>query len=185
MLSAEGACVMKNETNLQGIHFFQAGRALFYQGPLGISSTDFRALEFEYGVLPLPKYDAAQDRYYTMVSEYTLALNIPRTASDPKRSGAVIDYLSFLGMRDVIPVVQEALCYKGMRDQDSIEMFEIILDSMSMDIGYMMGWTTDLTKTLCRDMVTGTNKLASSWTVQSKLANKTIEQSVAAMELLD
>ena len=43
-------------------------------------------------------------------------------------------YLAFLSYYDVIPVLQESLCYKGMRDEDSIEMMNLVLETEVVDL---------------------------------------------------
>lgn len=163
-MSRDGWCELLNTAELTGCQMFLDGRAMFYTGALGGSSSgEFRSSETEYGILPLPKYDEEQQDYCTIVSQYTFALNIPLTASDPERTGAIIDYLSFLGWRDVLPVMQESFCYKGARDEDSIEMMNILLDTRTVDFGFIYGWTTNLITGLCDKMLTGSNSFASSY----------------------
>lgn len=182
ILSQDGYAVMKNEKELQGELIFKAQRALFYQGNLGLSGSSFREFTFEYGVIPLPKLDSAQENYYTMASEYTLSLLIPKTAEDTDFSGRIIDYMAYIGKRDVIPALQLQLCYKGMRDDDSIEMFETILGTLSLDIGYMFGWTKSLLRTLCgSDMLNGNDSFASSFASQKDSITANIEKTIETM----
>ena len=56
------------------------------------------------------------------MSQYTLALSIPKTVADPETVGACLDYLEWASFTECSPVVKDALCYKGVRDDDSIEM---------------------------------------------------------------
>ena len=163
MLSGDGFCVMKNEKELQGAFIFEQGRAMFYQGPLGLAGdAEFRGLDFEFGVIPAPKYEASQSQYYTMASEYTLSLTVPKTVSDTKFTGEVLDYMAYLGLRDVIPDIQTSLCYKGMRDDDSIEMMEIINSARSADLGYTFGWTVDVMNGIADKLMKGKTDIASS-----------------------
>ena len=181
MLSADGYCVMKNTAEVQGQIFFSNNRALFYQSSLGLSAANFRELEFEYGVIPLPKFDESQSRYYTMVSEYTLTLSVPKSVQNVSDSGAVLDYLAFLGMKDVIPELQTTLCYKGTRDEDSIEMMELLLDTMTVDIGYVYGWTKSMMTDLCNKMITGNSTFASSLESKNDSIRKAIDKTMASM----
>lgn len=184
ILSPDGMTIMYEgqKSERRGEKTFKAGRALFYQGNLGLSGDAFRELEFEYGVIPAPKYDEAQADYYTMASEYALSLVVPKTASDPDMTGRVLDYMAYRGKVDVIPALQVQLCYKGMRDDDSIEMFETILSTLSLDIGYMFGWTQSLVKTLCGDdMLNGNDKFASSFAAQKDQIKSAIEKTLTAM----
>jgi hypothetical protein len=163
-LSRDGWCVLHNTSELQGLDFFLRNRAMFYIGSLGGSnSSRFRVADVEYGILPLPKLDEKQEDYCTIVSQYTFALNIPMAASDPERTGAIIDYMAFLGWRDILPVLQTAFCYKGLRDEDSIEMMNILLDTRTVDLGVVYGWTADMLSTLCTKMLDGNHIFVSTY----------------------
>ncbi|MCQ2432498.1 MAG: hypothetical protein MJ175_07840, partial [Clostridia bacterium] len=185
ILSVPGNCIMMNGdmsgNPVGAINMFANGRAMFYQGPLGISAADFRNLDIEYGLIPAPKLDEAQENYYTMVSQYTLALMLPKSLQDPERSGSVIDYMSFLGLRDVIPEIQTALCYKGMRDEDSIEMFNTMLNTVSVDIGYLFGWSTDLVNQLSGNIYEGKNDFISRLEKGRSRIEKAIDKTVNQM----
>ncbi len=175
-LSQDGYCVKMNTAELSGKTIFDEGRAMFFQGSLGLSaSAGMRDLEMEYGILPLPKFTASQDRYYTMVSQYTSALNIPVVASDPARTGAIMDYMAYLSYQDVIPTFMNALCYKGVRDDDSIEMLELLLQTQTADIGFLYGWTNDLLTDLCNKAVEGNNTFASALASKTEGIQKKID----------
>lgn len=117
-----------------------------------------------------------------MASEYTLSLTVPKTVSDTKFTGEVLDYMAYLGLRDVIPDIQTSLCYKGMRDDDSIEMFNTILNTLSLDIGYMFGWTKDMVGKLCKtDLLKGNDKFASTFAAQKDKIKANIEKTLETM----
>ena len=175
MFSAPGYCLNSNGPALQA---FMRGSAMFFQTALGVSADRFREVEFMYGILPLPKYDEMQSKYYTMVSEYTLALQIPKTVADPAVSGKVIDYMAYHGYYDIVPVMQNTFCYKGTRDEDSIEMMNITLDTMTVDVGYLYGWSKDTVNTLANNIADGKDTFASSMKSAEKMVNKNIEKTM-------
>lgn len=182
ILSKDGFCLMQNGAAAgdgSGISTFREQHALFYQTSLGQSAADFRDLDFEYGILPMPKLDAAQDSYYSMVSEYTLALMVPKSAGNPAYTGNIIDYMAYLGYRDIIPVMQETFCYKGLRDEDSIEMMNVILDTITVDCGYFYGWTKTIMKSFAADVVRGKNRFASSLEKNSPTIEKNIDKTMS------
>ena len=119
-------------------------------------------MEDEYGVIPTPKYDEAQDRYYTNLSQYTFGMNIPVTAKDPARTGMIMDYLAYLSYNDVIPVLQQSLCYKGLRNDDSIEMMNLMLETVYTDFTMAAGLAVNEINGICRGIVDGTLQFASS-----------------------
>ncbi len=178
-LSQPGYSVMYNTAEYSSKMIFSEGRAMFYQSSLGLSSSaDFRSLELEYGLLPLPKFTEEQNRYYTMVSQYTSSLNIPIVAGDVARTGAIIDYLAYMSYQDVIPTFMNALCYKGIRDDDSIEMLELLLTTQTADIGFLYGWTNTILTDLCNKAIEGNTAFASTVAKQSKALEKQIEKFV-------
>ncbi len=178
MFSESGYCLNANGPAMQA---FVRGSALFFQTALGVSADTFRDIEFMYGILPLPKYEETQSRYYTMVSEYTLALQIPKTVADPSVSGRVIDYMAYHGYYDIVPVMQNTFCYKGTRDEDSIEMMNITLDTMTVDFGYLYGWSKDTVNTLSNNIADGKDTFASSTKAAEKMVNKQIEKTMGKL----
>lgn len=177
ILSQPGYTVMVNSDVNGGMLHFLKGKALFFQGTLGAAdSARFRNMEQEFGILPAPKYDEAQERYYTNLSQYTFGLNIPVTAQDPNRTGSIMDYLAFLSYYDVIPVLQENLCYKGMRDEDSIEMMNLILDTEVIDLTTAAGLANEQMTKVCNDIVNDNLQFVSYMETQTKRINAKIEE---------
>ena len=175
MFTQDGYCMMANGPAMNS---FMNNHALFFQTALGVSAETFRDLEFAYGILPLPKYDEAQEQYYTMISEYTLSLLIPKSAADPTISGNVIDYMAYHGYYDIVPVMQDTFCYKGTRDQDSIDMMNITLETMTVDVGYLYGWSGSLVKELSSGIAKGNDTFASSVAAKTKAITKMMEKTM-------
>lgn len=111
---------------------FMSGRALFNTNFL--SATDnFRDMTDDFGIVPMPKYDKAQDRYHTRIGTSTSMFFIPKTVSDAGTVGAVCEALSYYGMADVVPTWYEiALKEKYTRDEDTKEMVDLIRSSASI-----------------------------------------------------
>ena len=186
VLGTDGFGMMKNGNNNSGdgsaADLFSAGRLLFRNISIGVcASATFREFEFEYGVLPNPKIDETQDAYHSAISEYTLSLVVPITAADPEMTGSVINYMSYLGKTEIIPELQTALCYKGMRDDDSIEMMDIIMNSIYLDLGYVQSWTTDVIKRLAGDIMKDNLNVVSTIEKNQKKIVKSIEKAIASM----
>ncbi len=115
---------------------FMDGRSLFLCGTLGISSI-MREMDDDFGIVPMPKYDEAQENYIT----YSLGPSmccIPRTADDAERTGTIIDALNYYTHRDVLPAYYEiAMKSKYARDDDSAEMLDLIRENSFYDIGFI------------------------------------------------
>ena len=85
-------------------------------------------------------------------------------------------YLAFLSYYDVIPVLQESLCYKGMRDEDSIEMMNLVLETEVVDLTTAAGIANEQMTKICNDIVKGKLQFASYMEEQTKKINANIEK---------
>ncbi|MBR7097882.1 MAG: hypothetical protein IKC59_00575 [Clostridia bacterium] len=90
---------------------------------------------FEYGYLPFPKADDNQENYRTCVGFPFTMWCIPQQAADYQRSAYVMECLASEGYRQVQPEVYQEVKYRLGSDALNAEMFEIIIASMSNDIG--------------------------------------------------
>ena len=101
-------------------------------------------MEDDYGIIPYPKWDEAQDGYHTMVDGSHDILGVPKTASDTERTGIIVEALSAESYKKVVPVFYDtALKTKAARDEDSSAMIDIIRDSLTFDFGYLHSSSID------------------------------------------
>ncbi len=105
-----------------------------------------RSMETDFGIIPYPKYDEDQNRYYSRVSYYNAPI-IPVTNSRLELTGAVLEYFNWASSETVIPAYYDTVLYgKVIRDDESREMLDIIFDARVVDIG---------DTTLCADIRDG------------------------------
>ena len=117
---------------------FEESRAVFINGLISQALTDFRAMDDDYSILPYPKWDEAQDEYYTMVDGLHDAMAIPVTIEDPEFVGTITEALCAESYKIVFPQYYDvALKVKGTRDPESIEMLDRIVQSRVFDFGYV------------------------------------------------
>jgi len=159
---------------------FRNGNGLFYIGGLE-QMLIFRDLEASIGVLPIPKFNSAQSGYYHTINTYWAStISVPITNIDKlEETGFILEALAAESMGVVKPAYYDiTLAGKVMRDDDSIEMLDIILQSRSFDLGMIYGWGG--LSGIFSDMI---NKKSSDFTsryekIQSKIEvemNKTVE----------
>ena len=121
---------------------FSEGRVLFSCAGMN-RVTLFREMEADFGVLPMPKYDEAQAEYYSPVSMWcTSLLSVPITASNPERTGIIIEALSAESLYTLTPAYYEiSLQGKAVRDEESAAMLDVIFASRIFDLGnmYLLG----------------------------------------------
>ncbi len=121
-----------------GEDMFKAGKALFANAGIGSSISMFRDYEHDYGIIPYPKFDENQKNYMTMSDGSHAVLGVPLTAENPEMVGAVTETLCAETWKTVIPVYYDiALKVKGARDEQSIEMLDMITQSRVFDFGYI------------------------------------------------
>ncbi|MCQ2432322.1 MAG: hypothetical protein MJ175_06950 [Clostridia bacterium] len=112
------------------LYVFKTGRALFGQAEV-CKFQGFRDLPFDFGVVPFPKYDESQENYSANSYPSAPAAFIPVTSQDPKHAGLILDAMAYEGERTVLPIFRElSVEQKGLRNDDSIEMLEIISDNL-------------------------------------------------------
>jgi len=112
---------------------FINGQGLFYSEIL-VHVRRLRAMDADFGVLPCPKYDAAQKDYLTHIDPASPIMCLP-SPSDPEFTGVVMEALSAESYRHVIPAFYEAsLSGKVVRDDESMDMLKIIMKNHVFDM---------------------------------------------------
>ena len=104
---------------------FSEGRAMFKE--LFLSEiAKFSDTDFEYGILPLPKW-TEDSPYYSHSSNMTPLTYIPVTNPDLELTGAVLEEMAFQSAKELTPLYfDQVLTVKQTRDVQSEEMLPII-----------------------------------------------------------
>lgn len=115
---------------------FRSGGSLFMMDyPVNFSY--YLDFETDYAVLPMPKYNEAQENYRTMThTRFTSAVCVPKVhpATDGD-IGLILDVMSYLSYVDVVPTFTETyLENRYIRDEESAEMLRIAMDSKYIDL---------------------------------------------------
>lgn len=113
------------------------GNLLVYTG-LFQSAISYRELEFDFGIIPYPKYDDMQDRYYTMSDGAHSGMMVPVTVPNVEDVSIIVEALNAETYKQVVPAYYEtSLKTKAARDIESSEMFDLLMESRVFDFGYM------------------------------------------------
>lgn len=99
----------------------------------------FRDCESPYGIIPYPKYDEAQDGYYTYMDARSgnMAIPIDAEADTVTNVGLLMEAMSCLNYNDIVPeYLNSIMNYKYARDPESVEMLGYISAGRRWDIGY-------------------------------------------------
>lgn len=155
---------------------FVEGRALFYPAILRNAQV-FRSMETDFGIIPYPKWDTNQDAYYTYSDVGFSVACIPVDAPNLEKSGAILDTLSAVSRETVIPAYyDEALSYKYTRDEDSVEMLDMIREGFTMDFTVFYAQTIGLGGILSNLLDYDNSNFASFYAANKKGYERKIKQ---------
>lgn len=155
---------------------FTLNRALLSCGEIATTQT-LRSAEFAFGVLPYPKYDENQSRYYSRKSWPSAGVSIPVTAPDPEMAGALADSLNYLAKEIVWPVYRGlVLEQKNLRNEESIEMLDIILNSGMPEIATIYNVGAGVRDSVGLKLMKGITDIASVIASRSASVEKAMEK---------
>lgn len=144
------------------IYAFGANRALFTTCELK-TALELRYMEASFGLLPMPKYDEEQEDYITYTNYGTCLLTIPTTNSETHRTGVILDALSYDSYKNVLPVYYDVtVSQKGLRDEESIEMLDIVRNTRSPLFSDVYGITSTLNSAIQNEVINASGTAAST-----------------------
>ena len=162
---------------------FRNEQALF-QSTVLYNIINQRSMESDFGILPYPKYDEEQSRYYAASANGNHVFVIPKTATELDRIGKIMNALCFEGRFTVKKAFyDEALGVKFIRDDESKDMLDIIFDSVIFDVGYIFnpGKLGTLLQTMHKS---GNTNFASQYAGLESAAKTATEELVEKMKNL-
>ena len=97
-----------------------------------------RSMESDFGILPYPKLNEQQDKYYSCVAPYNARfICVPLVQEDIERTGIITEALAYYGQKIVTPAYYDVnLIGLSTRDEESSDMLDIIFGNRVYDIGY-------------------------------------------------
>ncbi|NLK38854.1 MAG: hypothetical protein GX303_01215 [Clostridiales bacterium] len=156
---------------------FEKGNALFY-GEVMQCVARIRNMEIPFGIIPWPKLSEDQDRYYNYLN-YAASVNcIPVTNKDLETTGFLLEAMAAKSV-DTLTVAyyDKTLTQRDIRDEESKEMLDIILDSLVYDLGYIYNWGS-LSSMISSIMVSGENTFASKYATVERVVKKMMDADI-------
>ena len=165
-----------------GFPKFQNGEILFFYYVLG-KALDWRALEWDFGMLPFPKLSEQQSEYYTSTALWNEThLFVPATNQDIDRTGAVLDAMGYYSQKYMRPaVIDVTVINKAVRDDDSAEMVNLMLDTRTYDLGVVYNWGDIDGNVLFTSASSRTNVFASSYEKHESKIISEMEKTINSM----
>lgn len=177
---------MKVEEVMQKqIEMFVSDRLLIDTGSY-IDAEQFRDMKSDFGILPFPKYDVSQEKYYSVSHDSFSLAAIPATCQNTDLAGAVIEAIAAESYRTVTPVYYDKVMKnKYSRDTASAEMIDLIHSSITFDFGLINSRTMGYISHTFQNAIEGGQELASNWATKEKNAKAGLEKLLKAYKELD
>ena len=176
--TGDGGCAFTNE-------HFGGGNALFIYGGMWLI-TKYRAYDVNFGVVPAPKYDEAQERYYNTYSYANCtAYSVPTTAPDQARTGTIMEAMAEVSKYTLTPAYYDvALKGKYIRDEESAEMLDIILAQRAYDLGMIFNWG-NMFSTITGMSTQKNADFSSLYAKREKATNTAISKFIDALDAIE
>lgn len=167
-----------------GKKMFMEDRVLFY-GEVLSYIINVREMETPFGVLPIPKYDSAQDGYYTYCESNSSTCGVPMVINDVEEVTTILEALAIQSYINLTPAYYDiSLQRKYTRDDESADMLDIALSHRVYDLVrvYNNIGLHDVFNGLARK---GSTDFASAYAKKLKSATKQIDKICSAFDSMD
>lgn len=113
----------------------EGGRSFLTFFDPGGMYTHMREISYDFGILPLPKFDEAQKTYDTIIAAGIIG--VPADVTDPERTGIIAEALAYYSYEYVRPAFFDVVLQnKAVQDEDSYRVLTLMQDSKCFDIAY-------------------------------------------------
>ena len=103
----DGAFCVTEENNTEQTHYlpFREGRALLVTASFNFAEKTLRSLDLSYGIIPFPKFDESQEKYYALTSGGTMAtLPITLPGEEYENVGLILEAMSRVSHTGLVPL---------------------------------------------------------------------------------
>ncbi len=146
--------------------FARDGAAMATLRILELESGAIRNMSSQYGVVPMPKYDATQDVYRTLPHDWFTVVSIPTTIDDERfqEVGAVLEAMASHSYDNLRPAYYEStLRTKIVQDPESAAMLDMIINNIRIDAGIIYTQVLNIHHGLRGVCGTGENTIISDY----------------------
>ncbi len=160
-------------------NMFIEDRALFLALRMETVS-DLREMNTDFGLIPYPKWDEAQETYGSTVQDGATVFLVPQTIDDPEFVGIITEAMAAESYKTVVPAYYDVvLKTKSSRDEESSRMIDLIRDTVKIDFGYIHSTALNGAGHLFVNQVrAGTSNIASAFKSIEKAAQKKLDEIV-------
>ncbi|MGM9624829.1 MAG: hypothetical protein ACI3XM_03885 [Eubacteriales bacterium] len=143
-----------------GNALFPNGHAAFCEDSIHAVNTLRFSMDEDFGILPYPKYDEAQESYHSPLSTASAtAYSIPISNDHPEMSAWIMEVMGAYSTDTVrYAAMEKVLMGKSIRDSESEEMLDLIFRTKFYDLGF---WGSDVYNAICNMVQNYKNNFAS------------------------
>lgn len=138
-LNVNNRSVTQSNLGQVTIDVFNEGRAVFFI-ELIYGVPEFRNMDDDFGLLPMPKYDESQSLYYSYIhTAKATSCVLPVTNTDTDMTGRILEDMAFQSYKIIRPAFYDVMLKtKYARDEESAGMLDIILRNYNVDLTLLM-----------------------------------------------
>ena len=154
---------------------FVSDHALFTPGILNDARTSFAGMDSDFGVMPFPMWDEAQDTYYTVASDQftVLAFPVNTPEEDYPFLGTVTEEMGILSKRDVVPAFYDsALKNRYSMDANTAKIIDLIMDGRLFEFSFQYGNDIEVPYIFRNQIINNSTDIMSAWRGKEKLVTK-------------
>jgi hypothetical protein len=155
-----------------------AGHFLFWDSAIGGTITLRSVSDYDFGIVPYPKYDETQEKYACLSSAWASTVAISGSAEKPEEIGTVLEAMAAVSVYELTPVaIERQIIVKAMRDEDSAEMLQLCFNNMVYDLLFDYGWG-GYYEALCKQNNDSSFTLSSMLTAQKSKIYESLEKGI-------
>lgn len=164
-------------TDKNQVHqYFANGLSLFWNDRC-CRAVDFAATSLNYGIVPVAKYNEAQESYVTIMGNAFTLYCLPKDVEDADMMGAVVECMASESYRTVTPALfEESFKYKYSQDDNSAKMFDIARGTVVTDLSRIFSNTLNAYKSWQKAIVG-----SAGWSSTVKSNQRTWEKQLELM----
>lgn len=159
---------------------FAEGKIAMTQLYFGETTESLGEMEDTYGILPLPKFDEAQEGYYTNAWDQFSVFGIPLTISDADKdvTGIIFEALCAESYKTVFPAYyDQALKSRYSAEPATAEIIDLIMAGRKLEFTFQFGENLSSLPYMFRQMLaSNSTDVASTYKTKQKALNKVMEK---------
>lgn len=160
---------------------FSAGRAMFCDITLNKISHNLTEMDDPYGILPMPKFDKAQDEYLSFVNGSSPMVMIAKTEADPAFVGTIVEAMATHNYDRLTPKLFQVITkLQAAQDPDSSSMVDYIIRNRVHDLAYMADFP--ISNVVLEGLKAGRESIASLMTSAGRTSNNLLKRIVKSFD---